>query len=156
MPNEVIARVHYIAEKQGWPNGLVFTRQDGTTYDDDDDESVQEDVNDADSEDAYDQDVIEDAENAGVPEIMENAGVGIDNDITLDEVFEDAVEDIQVDNEAHEENINPQEQDPMAHEPIIAEDEWENAVEVAEGDIPNDNVEAAAEHGYQTRSGRRF
>ena len=158
MPNEVIARVHYIAERQKCPSGLVFTRQDGTTYDDDDDNSVQEDVDNADPEDpedGYDQDAIEDAENTGVPEVMENAGVNPDNDMLLDEVFEDAVENIQVDNEAPEENINLQDQGPAVREPIIAEDEWENAVEVAGGNVPNENVEAAVERGYQTRSGRR-
>ena len=86
---------------------------------------------------------------------MENAGVGADNDIILDEDFQDAVEDIQVDGDAPEENIDPQEQVVIVEQPMVAEDEWENAVNVVENNNPNIEDEPAATGNYRTRSDRR-
>ena len=45
MSQEVIDRVHYIADKQKSPSGLTFTRQDGTSYGPEEhDESIHEDI----------------------------------------------------------------------------------------------------------------
>ena len=44
MPEEVIARVHHIAERQKFSKGLAFARHDGTPYDDDDEKLAEDEA----------------------------------------------------------------------------------------------------------------
>ena len=91
MSQEIIDRVHYIALRQKLPAGLIYTGQDGTPINqDEDDGSIQKYLE---SNNEPDQDI--ESEGVAIDEDTEGAGVnGVDADaIDIDNnVFQDTVE----------------------------------------------------------------
>ena len=157
MPEEVIARVHHISERQKFPKGLAFARYDGTPYDDDDEDLAEDEATiDDDGENARVQ--FENTNDNSLAENAENTGVA--NEDNEDDDFENAVEAIPIQEQepdimqTEDQTIIPEIVPEIIPRATTEEISQDAAADAAPPDVQDINAETREVYLGRTRSGR--
>ena len=158
MPQEIIDRVHHIANLQNAPDGIAFTKKDGTPYfTDEDDDSIQDNEHaaedDGDNNSDNSSQNSEGTETTGVVDAAETAGMDVDNETTgvhgnINNIDHQEIDE--VDTEEDEPNVPLHEMDNV----INLEDDPEPTDPVNELIEPNDEEPSDIPIQRTTRSGR--